>query len=251
MKQWRIVRIWLVSLFHPRVIPTGQDWRAAYDVPRCPARGGPATTGIDVTIKNLGTSMRFVVIAGLLALAMSSATAESTDVLQRAIFDLKGTMQTPSGVKDVRLGNKDIIAALNASGAYNFGPKAILLFDMNDDQAPGLIVQDGDPGQRTNTDVSAYFAATEVGDEVRSRDGGTVWQTWQFGFGNGNSDAETSFILWGATTMGRSSIRVLGIGMVTDTPRFQSNVRGVGRVNGAVTVFSGTVSGQSFWLIHH
>src|SRR5262249_41095360 len=119
------------------------------------------------------------------------------------------------------------------------------------DQAPALIVQDGKPGQRTNTYVGAYFGVTEIGDEVRSRDGSTVWQTWQFGFGNGNTNAETGFALWGSTTLGRGYIRVLGIGMVADTPRFESNVRGVGRLNGAVTVFSGTVSGQSFWLIHH
>jgi hypothetical protein len=195
--------------------------------------------------------MRFVIMAGLLGLAMSISSAQSTDVMQRAIFDLKGTMQTSSGVKEVRIGNKDIIAALNASGAYNFGPHAILLFDMNDDQAPALIVQDDGPGQATKTDVSAYFGVTEIGGEVRSRDGSTVWQTWQFGLGNGNTNAETGFALWGATTMGRGFIRVLGIGMVADTRRFQSNVKGVGRLNGAVTVFSGTVSGQSFWLIHH
>jgi hypothetical protein len=191
--------------------------------------------------------MRFTLITGLLALAICSAIAQSTDVVQRANFVLKGTTQTSSGVTSVRVVNKDILAALNASGAYEFGPKAALFFVSADDQPPALIVREVSAGQVTNTDVSPYFGVREIGDEVHSRNESTWWETWNFAFDNGNTN-ETAFQLWGFTTIHRGTIRTPGIGTLAGSQRVQSNVTGVGRVQGAITVFSGSVDAANATL---
>lgn len=188
-------------------------------------------------------------IAALLVVALSRATAQSTDIVQRVAFVLKGIVQTSSGAKTVRVGNKEILAALNASGAYKFGSNATLLFDLSDDQPPTLIVQDGTPGQTTNIDVSALFSISEIGDEVLSRHSNISWQTWQFGFDNGNTNAETGFELWGSTIVRLGSTNTTGVGTFGGPPLVQSNVSGVGRLNGAVTVFSGTISTEAPLLV--
>lgn len=192
-----------------------------------------------LTKHRMKTIMRFAVITGLLALGASIATAQTTTVVQHAYFVLKGTTQTSSGASSVRLVNKDILAALNATGAYKFGPRAALLFVSSDDQPPALNVRDLSGGMATTNDVSDYFGVTEIGDEVRSPDGSTRWQTWNFAFDNGNTN-ETAFELWGSTTIQRGDN-----GGAAGSQTVQSDVRGVGRVQGAITVFSGTVTGTS------
>src|SRR3954465_4926751 len=99
--------------------------------------------------------MRLALTTVLLALVISSATAQSTNVVQRANFVLKGTIQTSAGVTSVRVVNKDILAALNATGEYNFGRKAALLFVSSDDEPPAVVVSEGSGQEATNTDVSA------------------------------------------------------------------------------------------------
>jgi hypothetical protein len=175
---------------------------------------------------------------------MSSAIAQSTNVVQRANFVLKGTTQTSSGVTSVRLVNKDILAALNATGVYQFGPKATLLFVSADDQPPALVVSEANGGSATSTDISDYFGVTEIGDDVHSPSDKTRWETWNFAFDNGNTN-ETAFELWGATTIHRGAIRTRGVGTLAGPQRVQSDVRGVGRVQGAITVFSGRIDGTN------
>jgi hypothetical protein len=211
---------------------------------------GPQT-GIDETLRKsrMNKMMRFALMAALLALVTTSANAQSTNVVQRANFVLKGTTQTSSGVSSVRVVNKDILAALNATGEYNFGPKATLLFvSADDDQPPALIVQEGSGQQVTNTDVGNYFGVTEIGDSVRSPDDSTRWETWNFAFNNGNTN-ETAFQLWGSTTIHRGTIHTSGIGTLAGPQHVQSDVRGVGRVHGAITVFSGHVDGANPTLV--
>lgn len=192
--------------------------------------------------------MRFAITIGLLAAAISSATAQSTSVVQRANFVLKGTTQIPSGSSSLRMVNKDILAALNATGVYKFGPKATLLFVSSDDQPPVVMVSDVVGGQTTNTDVSDYFGVAEVGTEVRSSNQGKWWETWNFAFDNGDAK-ETGFQLWGETTVHRGTIRTKGVGTLIGPQRVQSSVRGVGRVQGVITIFSGTVSAANATLV--
>jgi hypothetical protein len=187
--------------------------------------------------------MRFALITGLLALATSSATAQTTNVVQQAYFVLKGTAQTASGgVKSVRVVNKDILTALNETGVYQFGARATLLFVSTDEQQPPvLMVRNVSGNQLTTNDVGDYFGLTEIGDEVRSPDDSIRWQTWNFAFDN-NTTNETAFQLWGATTIQRRTVHAGRNGGGAGSPVFVSDVRGVGRVQGAVTVFSGIVS---------
>jgi hypothetical protein len=202
--------------------------------------------GINAILRRLCMKkiMRLALVTTVLPLAMSTTTAQSTNVVQRANFVLKGTTQTSSGVTSVRLVNKDILAALNATGEYQFGPKATLLFVSTDDQPPVLIVSEANRGQASNTDISDYFDVTEVGDKVRSANDKTRWETWNFAFDNGNTN-ETAFELWGATTIHRGAIRTRGVGTLAGPQRVQSDVRGVGRVEGAITIFSGRVDGTN------
>src|SRR5262249_23938668 len=126
--------------------------------------------------------MRFALITSVFALAAHGALAQSTNIVEPAYFILKGTTQTASGVKSVRVVHKDLIAALNEPGAYQFGPRAALVFVTTEDQTPVLMVRDVSGGTPTNLDVGDYFGITEIGDEVRSPDNRTRWQTWNFAF---------------------------------------------------------------------
>jgi transcription elongation factor len=187
--------------------------------------------------------MRFALITGLFGLAISSAIGQSTNIVQPAYFVLKGTIQTQtaSGVKSIRVVNKDIIAALNETGVYQFGPRATLLFITTDEQQPPeLMVRDVSAGTVTTNDIGNYFGITEVGDEVRSPDNSTRWQTWNFAFSNGITN-DTGFQLWGATTIQRGAVHSARNGEVTGTPVFISDVRGAGGVQGTNTIFSGTI----------
>ena len=192
--------------------------------------------------------VRFALLAGLVAPAIPSATAQSTNVVQRANFALKGITQTSSGTRLVRVVNKDIIAALNATGEYQFGPKAALLFVSSDDQPPVLVVRDASAGTNTTTEVSDYFGVTRIGDEISLRKDGARLETWQFAFDNGNTNGETGFELWGSTTIHRGAIHTAGMTTLTGPQRIESKVRGVGRVQGAVTIFSGSISGAKATL---
>jgi hypothetical protein len=185
--------------------------------------------------------MRFALIIALLALTTTCATAQSTNVVQPVYFVLKGTTQTASGVKSVRVVNKDILAALNETGAYQFGAQATLLFVTTDDQPPLLMVRDVSGTAVTTNDVSEYFGITEIGDEVRSPDESVRWQTWNFAFDNGTTN-ETAFQLWGATTIQRGAVPNRRNGEVTGTLSVVSDVRGAGGLQGVNTIFSGTVS---------
>jgi hypothetical protein len=186
-------------------------------------------------------SIRFAITTGLLALAICGASAQSTNLEMPATFVLKGTVQTASGAKSVRVISKDIVAALNESGEYQFKPGATFLFVSTDDQPPLIMVHEGKGLQTTNTDVSDLFDVTEIGDPVRSPDDSTRWETWHFSFDNGNTNT-TGFQLWGETTIHRGAIRTADMGTVTNAPGVQSKVTGVGRLNGAITIFSGSVN---------
>jgi hypothetical protein len=182
---------------------------------------------------------------GLLGLAMATANAQTTNVVLPAFFVLKGTTQTATGAKSVRVVNKDIIAALNETGVYQFGPQATLLMVSTDDETPVLMVRDVTGGQATTNEIGDYFDITEIGDEVRAPNGSTRWQTWNFAFDNATGDPstnETAFQLWGATTLQSGTSPARRTREAAITPRVLAEVRGVGRVHDAITIFSGTVS---------
>lgn len=185
---------------------------------------------------------------GLLALSKSVAMAQSTNLVQRANFVLRGTTQTPSGVKSVRLVNKDIFAALNETGEFNFGPNATLLFVNSEEQTPAIIIREKNGQQTTDTDVGAYFDVMEIGDGVHSSNDNKRWETWSFTFNNGTTN-ETAFQLWGATTIDLRASHRSGSGTLGDSQRVLSDVRGVGRVEGTITIFSGTVSSAHATLV--
>lgn len=189
--------------------------------------------------------MSLSVVVMLLALPALRSAAQSTNVIQHAFFSLKGIEQKASGgVTSVRITNKDILAALNTFAGFNFSSGAVLLFSSTDNQPPALVVHDVNGRQATNTDMSAYFGVTDIGDDVHSKNDRTRWATWEFAFDVANTNAtETGFQLWGKTTLFRRPVQGPGIPTLVRTYKFDSEVNGVGRIQDAITIFSGKVSG--------
>ena len=175
------------------------------------------------------------VISGFLALAASPAMAQTTNVVMKAYFVLTGIKQVNGGVTYVRVTNQDILAALNATGNFNFGSGAQLILVSTDDQLPVVKVRQGDG---TTTDVGAYLALVGVDDEVHSANNLVSWAYWTYDFDNGNG---TDFRLSGMATLYRGTVTGPGIGTLTRTYNASTRVYGAGGLKGASTIFSGTV----------
>jgi len=73
------------------------------------------------------------------------------NVIQPVFFVLKGTVQTVSGVASVRVVNKDIVAALNATGVYQFDPKPLCF------------------SAAVMSNLRCWWSRREVGDRRRTR----------------------------------------------------------------------------------
>lgn len=181
------------------------------------------------------------IVVCVCGMATTRLAAQSTNIVQHAYFVLTGLEQTPAGrVSLVRVTNKDILKELSASGAYNFGPGASLLFVSTDNQLPTIAVRETNGSQVTTTDVGNNFGLTEQGDEVHSFDGATRWGSWMFAFDNGQA---TDFQLWGFTTLYDRIIQSAGVGTILGNYGELSRVSGVGAIEGQNTVFYGNVYG--------
>lgn len=189
---------------------------------------------------------RLALLTSLLAFTLNRADAQpTTNIVHYAYFALRGIEQLPTnGVTAVRVTNKDLMAALNASGSYNFGSGAALLLIGPDGQVPDIVVREKVGGLVTNTAVGNYFGVSEPGDEVHAKNNKVRWGTWLFSFGNGLDPAQaTDLQLWGFTTFSRGQVRTPRVGTLNATVRLHSAINGVGGLRGATTVFYGTVDG--------
>jgi len=201
----------------------------------------PSTARWKCSKGNMRTIVQLGIIIGVCILGNSRLAAQSTNIIQQAYFVLTVLEQTPAGrVSLVRITNKDILTALNASGDYNFGTGARLVFVSTDNQLPDIVVREGSGGQVTTTDVGNNFGVTEQGDEVHSLDDSIRWATWVFAFDNGQ---ETDFQLWGFTTLYNRAIHSAGVGTIRGIYGELSRVNGVGGIRGQNAVFYGSVSG--------
>jgi hypothetical protein len=181
-------------------------------------------------------------LSGLLTLTAARAAAQTTDVVMNAYFVLNGLKQArDGGVTVFRMTNKDILAALNATGDFQFPVGAVLLFRSVDDDLPSIVVREVHGSQTNTTEVGNYFGLADVGSEVHTRTHLLGWGMWAFAFDNGLG---TEFHLWGLNTLRRSNLTAPGVGSLTRAYQVVVPVTGEGATGNANSVFYGTIYGN-------
>lgn len=186
--------------------------------------------------------MKRAALSGILAFAAVITThAQEYNVITVANFNLTGMRQNGDAVAPVRMGNKDIIAALNATGRFSFGSGAQIVMISLQDQLPTFGVRERSGTNTDTTDISSYFSLTESG-EIHSANNLTsyVVQDYQFNDHNG-----TSFSVSGLSTLKRGSIRTPDGGQLERVRQITSQVNGPGSVNGDRVLFRGSMSSGS------
>jgi hypothetical protein len=184
------------------------------------------------------TVTQFLLFSMFLGLATNPVAAQSTNVVLRTYFVLNGLKQGDNRVINVRVTNKDVLAALNATGNFHFGSGAQLVLISTDDQLPVVRVRETNAGKVTTTDVGAYLALADLDNEVHGPGNLTSWAYWEFNLDNSQG---TDFKLTGLATLYRGKISGPGIGPLTRTYNAATSVYGAGGLNGTSTIFSGTI----------
>jgi hypothetical protein len=173
--------------------------------------------------------------------AQTNDTNHIYSTVKDAVINLTAIEQKPEGgTHIVKITNKEILAALNATGAFNFGAGAKLLLRSFNGGLPYFIVRESSSnGAVTTTDVSAYLSLTEPEDAVHSPGSIVNWGIWIFTFTGGGG---TDFTFWGYTTLHTGVIPTGNGGFLNRTVTLMSSGSGPGHVNGANAQFSGTVN---------
>ena len=185
------------------------------------------------------TITRIAVISVFFTLATGIVQAQTTNVYMQAYFALNGFRQNGDGhVASVRIVDKDIIAALNATGNFNFGSNAKLLLKSNNDQLPVFVVREKNGNQVTTTDIS-NFLSLEESSEVNAQNGLVSYATWVFTL---NSGGGTSFSVTGFISMYRGKIKSPGVGPLLRVFNAGGQVVGPASVSGNDAVVHGQFS---------
>jgi hypothetical protein len=157
-------------------------------------------------------------------------------------FALSGVRQTgDSTAASVKITNKDILSALNATGRFNFGSDAQLLLLSFEGNLPNFAVRERNGTNVTTTDISAYFSIDEPG-EVHAAHDSAGYAIYIYTFNNRNG---TSFSVGGMTILHAGTITGPGIAPLTRDRTLTSTVGGSGALNGATMVIHGSVNGGS------
>jgi hypothetical protein len=179
---------------------------------------------------------QIAVIGALLAVGIAQSYAQTPVVVSSLNVSLSGFAGGSDSSAPVRITNKDIINALNASAAaFGFGKSAKLMIVVPaEGGSPSFIVRQ--PGS-DDTDVSDFFG-TDSSDVVSN--GKTQYEILFLSFANG---AGTSFDVNGAATdkIGKVTGKDTGVldGQITG---FTSTQSGTGEVDSTFSVLKGTVS---------
>jgi hypothetical protein len=150
-------------------------------------------------------------------------------------------VQEPDGgTNKVRITNKDIFTALNATNAFNFDNHAKLLLRSDDSGIPYFVVRESTRNVGTNSDidVSEFLSMKEPDDAVHSRNQMVNWGIWNVTLNGGGG---TDFTFWGLTTLHTGVIPIGNGGKLLRTVNLSSTGSGPGHVDGAVAQFSGRV----------
>ena len=148
----------------------------------------------------------------------------------------EGSTATP-----VRITSKDLIVALNASGAFHFGSNARLIFLSAEDQLPTVWVREGSGANETSTSISDFFTISQPA-EIDGNHNLTCYSIRIFSFDDG---AGTTFTTSGMATLRRGRIISRTIGPLMRVTHAQTQVSGEGTVRSAKAVLRGTINAGS------
>jgi hypothetical protein len=186
--------------------------------------------------------MNLCLIAGFLGFNAGVAVGQGATVAMQARFALSGVKQVgDSTAAPVKITNKDILNALNATGRFDFGSSAQILFLSFEGELPSIAVREGSGSNAVTTDISSYFFINEP-QEIHSADHMRSYAIYTYNFDNRNG---TSFSVSGLTLLHAGTITGPGIGPLTRDKTLSSAVNGSGADNGATMVVRGTVTGGS------
>ena len=179
---------------------------------------------------------QIAVIGALLAVGAAQSYAQSPFVVSTLNINLSGFAGGESSATPVKITNKDIINALNASsGAFGFSKSAKLLIEVPaGGGSPSFLVRDGG----TDTDVSDFFG-TGSSDVVVTTNGKTQYEIFDLSFDNG---AGESFDVSGYATDHIGSVNGKDTGKLDgEITSFTSSDNGTGTVDGTLAILKGTI----------
>jgi hypothetical protein len=190
------------------------------------------------------TLFKKAITAALFSLCFTLTAQTNTNqvytTVKDAFFILSAIVQTPEGgTSTVRITNKDVLAALNATGAFDFGPQAKLLLRSVNGGLPYFVVRESVSNEVDTTDVSDYLTLTEPDDAVHGKNSMVNWGIWNYTLNGGGG---TDFTFWGLTTLFTGAISTGGGGDLLRTVNLNSVGSGPGHVDGANAQFSGKVT---------
>lgn len=187
--------------------------------------------------------LRKTIVAPLFFVSFTLTAQEQIyTTVKDASIALTAIVQTSDdGTDKVRITNKDILAALNATGAFNFGSDAKLLLRSVEAGIPFFVVRDSVSNEVTTVDVSDYLTVTEPDDAVHGHNSKVNWGIWNVTLNGGGG---TDFNFWGLTTLYTGAIPTGNGGSLLRTVKLNSLGSGSGHVDGANAQFSGKVSGN-------
>lgn len=182
------------------------------------------------------------VTIGVLLSAQFTLTAQEQiySTVKDASFALTAIVQkSDGGTQKVRITNKDVLAALNAAGAFGFGSDAQLLLRSVDGGIPFFVVRQSISNEVTTVDVSDYLTLAEPDDAVHGPSQAINWGIWNYTLISGGG---TDFTFWGFTTLHTGAIPTGTGGDLERAVNLISVGSGPGHVAGANAQFSGKIS---------
>jgi len=179
---------------------------------------------------------QIAVIGALLAVGITQSYAQTPVVVSQLKIALSGFAGGESAAAPVKITNKDIINALNASdAAFGFSNGAKLMVAVPaDGGSPSFFVRDGG----TDTDVSDFFTS-DSNSLVAASNGKTQYQIRDLSFANG---AGESFDVNGFSTDKVGTVNGKDTGKLNgQVISSTTTVSGSGTVDGTTTVLKGTI----------
>src|SRR5690242_20078416 len=106
--------------------------------------------------------LKLCAIGLFLSFGSAVASAAVTNVAMVTQFALTGVRQVASSTATpVRIGNKDILAALDATGQFDFANNAQLILLSYEGNLPNFAVRERSGTNVITTDISRYFSLSE------------------------------------------------------------------------------------------
>jgi hypothetical protein len=184
-----------------------------------------------------------MITAALFFLCCTVAAQEQIfTTVKDAFIVLTAVVQKPDGgTNKVRITNKDVLAALNATNAFNFDKRARLLLRSVDGGLPYFVVRESSRNVGTNSevDVSDTLTLVEPDDAVHGRNQMVNWGIWTYAL---NGSGGTDFTFWSLTILHSGAIPTGRGGNLLRTVNLVSTGSGPGHVDGANAQFLGKIT---------